>query len=403
MAQAGNGIQVPCNAAHTMRCLGLLDKLLAKTNGPAKAFLNLKFDNGEVLLHKDLTRCEELYGAPWLLIHRADYMTILLDEARRVGVRVQLDRGVDSVDFNTPLVKLRNGHLHRADIIVGCDGIHSTIRSIMHPSKQPIATGEYAYRTLFRRSQLSSPSFQHLLSTSGTSRCWMGPLANAVFYPLQDGTLFNLVIAIADQQFNNTCDETTLLSSVKSWLSGWDPTLLKLLEIADHLVRFPLYQVDELPFWSQGCVTLMGDAAHAMLPHLAQGAATGVEDGFILGTLLGRFSAEHASVPTPRPLLQKQLRTVLRAYERLQHGRTAHIVSGSRLTGMLNHLPLGPDQMARDAEFALCNPERTVSAMPWIDAKTNKELLGRKADEVAEGQFSRLLIEGKLDVRGFKL
>ncbi|KAF5130307.1 FAD-dependent monooxygenase OpS4 [Metarhizium anisopliae] len=68
MDKAGNGIQVPCNAAHAMRCLGLLDKLLVKTNGPATAFLNLKYDDGEILLHKDLTRCEDLYGAPWLYV-----------------------------------------------------------------------------------------------------------------------------------------------------------------------------------------------------------------------------------------------------------------------------------------------------------------------------------------------
>ncbi|KAH0601404.1 hypothetical protein MHUMG1_00278 [Metarhizium humberi] len=399
MDKAGNGIQVPCNAAHAMRCLGLLDKLLVKTNGPATAFLNLKYDDGEILLHKDLTRCEELYGAPWLLIHRADYMTVLLDEARRVGVRIRLGCDIDGVDLDTPSVKLQNGHVYQADVVVGCDGINSTIRSIMHPSTQPVPTGEYAYRALFTRSQLSSPSFRHLLSPAGISRCWMGPLANAVFYPLQEGTLFNLVIAIADPNFNNnTCDDKALLPSVRAWLSGWDPTLLEMLDAASHLVRFPLYQVDKLPFWSKGCVTLTGDAAHAMPPHLAQGAATGVEDGFILGTLLGR-SSRHVSGPTRRA----QLRAVLRAYERLQHDRTAQIVSGSRFTGMLDHLPQGPDQRARDAEFAMYDPEKTVSAMPWIDARTNRKLLGRKVDEVAEGEVARLLAAGEFADRGTKL
>lgn len=269
----------------------------------------------------------------------------------------------------------------------------------MHPSTQPVPTGEYAYRALFTRSQLSSPSFRHLLSTAGISRCWMGPLANAVFYPLQEGTLFNLVIAIADPHFNNnTCDEQALLPSVRAWLSGWDPTLLEMLDAASHLVRFPLYQVDKLPFWSKGCVTLTGDAAHAMPPHLAQGAATGVEDGFILGTLLGR-SSQQASGPTRRA----QLRTVLRAYEGLQHDRTAQIVSGSRFTGMLDHLPQGPDQRARDAEFAMYDPEKTVSAMPWIDARTNRKLLGRKVDEIAEGEVARLLAAGEFADRGTKL
>lgn len=352
------------------------------------------------------------------LIHRADYMTVLLEEARRLGVQIQLGCEVDSVDFNTPSVKLRNGDVCESDVVVGCDGkyqthplpsrpicfvinyhpgINSTIRSIMHPSAYPVPTGEYAYRALFTRSQLSSPSFQHLLSTSGICRCWMGPLANAVFYPLQDGTLFNLVIAIADQPFNNDCDEETMLLSVRDWLWGWDPVLIEMLDAASDLVRFPLYQVETLPFWSKGSVTLMGDAAHAMLPHLAQGAATGVEDGFILGTLLGRLS-EHMSQPsTHRSLVQKQVRTVLRSYEKLQHDRTVQIVSGSRFTGMIEHLPQGPDQRARDAEFAMYDPEMTVSAIPWIDARTNRELLGRKVDEVVEKEFARLISSGELE------
>lgn len=267
----------------------------------------------------------------------------------------------------------------------------------MHPSTYPVPTGEYAYRALFTRSQLSSPSFQHLLSTPGICRCWMGPLANAVFYPLQDGTLFNLVIAIADQNFNNACDEEAMCLSVRDWLWGWDPVLIEMLDVANDLVRFPLYQVETLPFWSKGSVTLMGDAAHAMLPHLAQGAATGVEDGFILGTLLGRLSEHMLESSTHSSLVQKHIGTVLRSYEKLQHDRTAHIVSGSRLTGMIDHLPQGPDQRARDAEFASYDPETTVSAIPWIDARTNRELLRRKVDEVVEKEFARLVSKGELD------
>ncbi|EFZ02794.2 FAD binding domain protein [Metarhizium robertsii] len=395
MDKAGNGIQVPCNAAHAMRCLGLLDKLLVKTNGPATAFLNLKYDDGEILLHKDLTRCEELYGAPWLLIHRADYMTVLLDEARRVGVRIRLGCDVDSVDLDTPSVKLQNGHVYQADVVESTPPSAPSCTRRHSPSQRantPTARSSPARNSPPHPSGISSPP------PASPAAGW-GPSPNAVFYPLQEGTLFNLVIAIADPNFNNnTCDEQALLPSVRAWLSGWDPTLLEMLDAASHLVRFPLYQVAKLPFWSKGCVTLTGDAAHAMPPHLAQGAATGVEDGFILGTLLGRLS-RHVSGPTRRA----QLRTVLRAYETLQHDRTAQIVSGSRFTGMLDHLPQGPDQRARDAEFAMYDPEKTVSAMPWIDARTNRKLLGRKVDEVAEGEVARLLAAGEFADHGTKL
>jgi 2-polyprenyl-6-methoxyphenol hydroxylase-like FAD-dependent oxidoreductase len=132
-----------------------------------------------------------------------------------------------------------------------------------------------------------------------------------------------------------------------------------------------------------------------MPPRLAQGAATSVEDGFILGTLLGRMS-EYVGESSPRVLLQKRIWAVLCSYETLQRDRTARIVSASRFTGLLDRLPPGPDQRARDAEFALFDPETTISAMPWIDARANTELLGRRVDDVAERGFARLLAEGEL-------
>lgn len=270
------------------------------------------------------------------------------------------------------------------------------MRSLMHPSILARPTGEYAYRALLKRSQLSSPSLKHIASSPGVIRMWLGPQANAVLYTLRNGRLFNLVIPIADAAFNaSICKGDDLLGAVKNWLRDWDPVLLEMLGKADQLVRFPLYQVQTLPYWSRRstCVTLAGDAAHAMLPHLAQGAAAGVEDGFVLGTLLGRW-AQQTTDTSDRALVQRQIHTVLRSYEKLQHERTTRIVSMSRLTGTLDHLPQGPAQRARDAEFTSFVPEKCVSGMPWIDARWNRKLLARKVDEVTEREFQSLVNGG---------
>ncbi|GAB0134008.1 hypothetical protein EsDP_00002395 [Epichloe bromicola] len=274
-AATGNGLQIPCNAAHAMRCLGLLEKLQVYSKQPATSFKTLAYSDGKELLDRDLKYCEELYGAPWLLMHRADYMRVLRDEASRLGVVVKSGHEVRHIDFSTPAVTLADGHVFKADLIVGSDGIHSTVRSLMHPSILARPTGEYAYRALLKRSQLSSPSLKHIVSSPGVIRMWLGPQANAVLYTLRNGRLFNLVIPIADAAFNaSLCKGDDLLGAVKNWLRGWDPVLLEMLGQADQLVRFPLHQVQTLPYWSRRstCVTLAGDAAHAMLPHLAQGA-----------------------------------------------------------------------------------------------------------------------------------
>lgn len=279
----------------------------------------------------------------------------------------------------------------------------------MHPSMRPVLTGEYAYRALFKRSQLAStPAWQHIVSNPSVIRMWLGPEANAVLYPLQDGKLFNLVIIITDTDFNASFHQgEDLIGPVKNWLQDWDPFLLQMLDKTDRLVRFPLYQAQILPSWSRGCVGLIGDAAHAMMPHLAQGAAAAVEDAFVLGTLLGRC-AQHKTAAAldssqvdwsetrTRPLQKFQIQEILHSYQNIQHERTTLIVSHSRLTGMLDHLPQGPDQQARDADFARFvpeDPESCVSSMPWIDGKWNRELLGRNVDEHIEREF-RALVDG---------
>ncbi|KAG5929201.1 hypothetical protein E4U42_006861 [Claviceps africana] len=401
LENVGNGLQIPCNAVHTMRCLGMLDKLRAHVQHAATSFKSLAYADGKELLDRNLHVYEELYGAPWLVMHRADYMRLLLDEARQAGVIVKSGCEVRQVDFSAPSVTLASGDIHKADVVVGSDGVHSRTRSLMHPSVRAIPTGEYAYRALFERRQISSsPSLQRIASNCGVLRMWLGPEVNAVLYPLQDGNTVNLVIAIYDTAFNASCGrhEESVLDAVTDRLRGWDPLLLEILGEADQLVRYPLYHLQALPSWSRGSVTLVGDAAHAMAPHLGQGAAASVEDGFVLGTLLGRWAQHH--MENNPPSRQQQIQALLRSYENVQRERTTRIASHSRWTATLDHLPPGPDQRARDAEFAAYtrdDPDACVSAMPWIDAKWNRELLGRKVDEETDREFQRFLHRRQCD------
>ncbi|KAG5912860.1 hypothetical protein E4U53_005120 [Claviceps sorghi] len=271
----------------------------------------------------------------------------------------------------------------------------------MHPSIRAVATGECAYRALFEQRQiLSTPSLQHIASNCGVLRKWLGPDVIAVLYPLQEGNLVNLVIAISDTAFNASCGQPgrSVLDAVSDRLRNWDPLLLEILGKADQLVRYPLYQLQTLPSWSRGSVTLLGDAAHAMAPHLGQGAAAAVEDGFVLGTLLGRWAQHHlpmsAGAETKAP--SRQIQALLRCYETIQHERTTRIASNSRWSATLDRLPRSPDQRARDAEFAAFTPDHPdacVSGIPWIDGKWNRELLGRKVDKETDREFQRFLHE----------
>ncbi|POR37615.1 Aromatic-ring hydroxylase-like protein [Tolypocladium paradoxum] len=399
----GNGIQVPCNAAHVMRKLGLLNQMLKKAGGPATATPSMNYSDGSVLLTRDFTRCEEWYGAPWLLIHRADYMKILYEEARALGVQVKFGCEIQEVDFEAPWVKLASGEIHTADVIIGSDGtsfqpmrrLKSTIRSALHPSIRPRRTESFAYRAMFPITQLTSPTLQHILNPSACL-FWLGPRTQIVLYALRGGQVFNLVVVVSDPPFNARCKEGDALALLRERLSDCDPAVRELMDAAQELVCFPLLELEDLPFWTRGHVTLMGDAAHPTLPHLGQGAAMCVEDGLVLGNLLGRM-AERVNSGSSRGTLKSGIPAVLESYESIRHARTTRIVSQSRLAGIYSELPRGPAQRARDAEALDYDERSCISNWPWIDSRWNRELLAYRAGDVAEREFERLVDEGALD------
>jgi 2-polyprenyl-6-methoxyphenol hydroxylase-like FAD-dependent oxidoreductase len=220
---------------------------------------------------------------------------------------------------------------------------------------------------------------------------WLGPQIQVVFYALQDSTVYNLVVAVADPEFNARCTEgVDCLPLLRERLSGWDPALKELLSMADSLVRFPVNELEALPSWNKGCVTLMGDSAHPTLPNLGQGAAMGIEDALVLGKLLGSLT-EHVSA-TPEPdSLRKHIPTVLQAYEKLRLPRTARLVAQSRLSSEFNSLPWANGKVFNGFDEATC-----ISDWPWIDSRWNRELLSYRADEVAEQEFARLVGSGAL-------
>lgn len=278
-------------------------------------------------------------------------------------------------------------------VIDGRDlGINSRIRKVLHPTVEPRLTNAFAYRALFTPEQLSLSLFAELRK-SRYCRFWLGPRTHVVFYPLRGGSVYNMVLIVADKAFHVTRSDgdITILRKLRAYMAGWDPVVRGLLDVADGIVSFPLKEVGELPSWSRGCVTLMGDAAHPTLPYLGQGAAMAVEDAMVLATMLGTATRRQPAANTDAKLRRKHIQVVLSAYESLQRPRTATIVRRSRENGAFNHLGRGPAQRARDEDFANFRVESTVSACPWIDASFSRELLGRNSELTAIAEFGRLV------------
>lgn len=256
------------------------------------------------------------WGAPYLHIHRADYIEALNHElAKRAPGALTLDANMThySQDENGVTLTLADGREFSGDILIGADGIKSTVREHMLGSEAPAFTGNVAWRAVVPirdlESQLPPP----------TACVWMGRGRHAVTYRLRRGDLTNFVGIV--ERDNWTEESWTSQGHIEDALKdfeGWDPVITNLIKSVkpDALFRWALY--DRAPFsrWIDNRIALLGDAAHPMLPFLAQGAAMAVEDSWVLAR---EISQENRS---PQEALQ--------AYQSARLKRTSRVQRASR-------------------------------------------------------------------------
>lgn len=186
---------------------------------------------------------------------------------------------------------------------------------------------------------------------------------------------------------------------LSQWIQTWDPALAEIISVIKQVDTFPLLELERVPTWVSGHVALMGDAAHATTPYLGQGAAMGVEDALVLGTMICKLvqQLECYRMPLPKQIdLKCQLTHILHAYASLQQPRTMYIVAQSYLAGLYNHLDAGPRRRERDAAFAAFDPKTCPSDYGWISSEFNDRILGRRTEQAAEAEFKRVIDQGLL-------
>ena len=311
------GIQLAPNAVRPALRLGLGPALAEH----AVAIEGMEFRSwrGRPLAWTPLgTRCEELYGAPYYTVHRADLHEALIALAGPDTVRA--DRPVTAVahDADHGEVILDDGSRHRSDVVVCADGVHSVVRTHL-TDDAPVHTGLVALRALVETAELPPDA------RSPRVRVWFGPGAHVVCYPVSAGRRLSLTAVFARGR------EAELAA-----LRDWHAPVAMLAAAAEVVHRAPLCDRDPLERWVRGRVTVLGDAAHAMLPFLAQGACQAVEDATELAARL--TDAPAAAVPER-----------LARYAAARAGRTAALVRAGREQSQVSHLPDGARQRDRDA------------------------------------------------------
>jgi len=264
-------------------------------------------------------------------MHRADFVDFLAASLPKGIVHT----GHRCIGFeqvgDKARVKFANGATAAADIVVGADGIHSELRPYVFPPSQPVFSGSVAYRGTVPFDRV--PGFPN-----ERWQMWLGQGKHFLVFPLRAGKLLNYVGFVpADKEMKESWSAPGDPDMLRAEFAGWDPRIEALLLKAEKTFRWALHDREPMPTWTKGRLTLLGDAAHPMLPHLGQGANQAIEDGMALATILSRVGNVHA----PEALI---------AYERLRRERVADVQRGARQNGM-RYDSAYADIAKRDAEI----------------------------------------------------
>ncbi len=344
LREVGAGIMVPPNAARMLARLGVLESLRQRAVRLEVGWEFRRWQDGTVLSAQDLRASSAgRHGEGHYTAHRADLLAALLRAVPPDVVRLgrRLDRF--AVSGSGVTLSFADGGQAEADVLIGADGIHSLIRAALTEPAPPAHSGLLAFRALVPAA--AAPDFARRPAQS----VWLGPGHHVVHYPVSGGELVNIVaVGPAGGYVTESWTATATVAEFLAEYAGWDERLTALIGAARTPGRWALLIRQPLPRWTWGRVTLLGDAAHPMLPFLGQGAAQGLEDAAVLASCL-------AADGDPA-----------RALRRSESGRLARasrIQRGSSTRAEFNHLPDGPRQRERDQALRAADP---LAANEWI-------------------------------------
>ena len=311
--EVGAGLQISPNGMKVLYQLGLDEAVVARGFKPRALEMRLG-RSGQQVFDVPLNRASEArWGGPYVHIHRADLIDILATalEARAPGALItgQTVRGY-SQSAKAVRVQVKSGISRTADILIGADGLHSVVREQMLGPDEPRFTGNTAWRAVIPMAALGD------LAPPPTACVWVGRGRHAVTYRLRGGELANLVgVVESDEPGAESWSAEGAREQAARDCAGWHPIVANMIDKADTLFRWALY--DRAPFrtWTQGRVALLGDACHPMLPFAAQGAVMAMEDSWVLA----RELSAHPEAPV----------TALDRYFKTRMGRASVIQASS--------------------------------------------------------------------------
>jgi salicylate hydroxylase len=349
LGTVGAGIQMAPNASRILDRLGVIEHLRA-TGVPAEAAIRRRWRDGSVIgevpLGAEVLR--QVGASYWCSLrfdlHDALVATATEEAGEGTPVEIVLDARVEGIAANGPelaTIAFSGGRQESGDVVIGADGIRSVVReSVFGAGPAPTFSGRVTNRHLLDRAWFDDDPPLAEIFARPAQNIWIGPGGHVITHPTRGGAGIYMGVTTAgmseDEAFwSEPADKATLLER----FSTWDPRLGRLIARAPEATGYGLRDSTPMPAWSVGRVALLGDAAHAMLPFQAQGAAQAVEDGAVLADVLTGIGS--AEVPV-----------ALERYFALREPRASRVQAASRANGKLWHIDDGPEQQERDRDLA---------------------------------------------------
>ena len=347
--EEGAGIQIGPNGSRILRDLGVAEFLEDKVAKPD--VLSVRDGaTGRELTRLPLGRwIAERHGAPYWTAHRRD-LHLALRARAEAEPRITLSRGTEIVSFEKEPDGIcaigANGEILSASILVAADGLWSGLRPHICGRPTHLApVGKTAFRSVTPASNLPpelTPNAVHI---------WLAPGAHAVHYPVNGGRDIALVVIADDPSRFEGWDAPVIADAAREKVEAFAAPLRALVASADSWRHWSLYRMPLLERWNSGRAALLGDAAHPMLPFLAQGAVMALEDAVTLAACINKAGTS--------------LESALEKYENARRPRAAKVIEASQRNGRIYHMR-GAAALARNATMRIAFPERVMAGFDWL-------------------------------------
>lgn len=349
LTEVGAGIQLSPNATKGLAALGVLEAVAQVASAPQTLEMRIGRTGEKVFSVPIAQEARKRYGAPYLHVHRADLIEILARAAKFAGVTVRLGARVSAYvrDESGLRVGLDTGAIIPCDLLVGADGVRSTVRRQMLGEQEPRYTGAVAWRMTVPAEV--APDLPH------AAIVWAGPGRHAVTYRIRRGELINFVgVVETDRWRGESWDQLGDPLDLAADFGDWAPPIPDIIASASNCFVWALFDRDPLPTWSEDRVVLLGDACHPMPPFQAQGAAMAIEDAIILAKCLHIDGVSQVS---------------LTHYERIRKPRTTKVLASARANMGVFHRSNALTQAATYGPMKLADklfPAFVRSRQDWI-------------------------------------